>query len=51
MAGKILGNYAFETSSVPGDSTRHVHLGEGGVRIVIRTVRGYIQVGESEEEL
>jgi len=51
VAGKILGNYAFEVSSVPGDSTRRARLGEGGVRVELRTVRGNIWVGQRDEDL
>jgi hypothetical protein len=51
VAGKILGNYAFEVSSVPGDSTRRARLGEGGVRVELRTVRGNIRVGQGDEDL
>jgi len=51
VAGKILGNYAFEVSSVPGDSTRRARLGEGGVRVELRTVRGNIRVGQRDEDL
>jgi hypothetical protein len=51
VAGRILGNYAFQASSLPGDSTRRVRLGEGGVHIGLRTVRGNIRVGERSEDL
>lgn len=51
VAGRIVGTYVFQASSVPGDSTRHVRLGRGGARIVLRTVRGNIQVGEREAAL
>jgi DUF4097 and DUF4098 domain-containing protein YvlB len=51
VAGRILGNYAFEASSVPGDSTRRTRLGEGGVRVELRTVRGNIRIGKSDEDL
>ena len=51
VAGHILGRYAFQASAVPGDATRRVHLGDGGVRIRLRTVRGDIQVAERPEEL
>ena len=51
VAGHLLGHYAFQASSVPGDATRRLHLGEGGVHIKLRTVRGDIQVVERPEEL
>jgi DUF4097 and DUF4098 domain-containing protein YvlB len=51
VAGRILGNYVFEASSVPGDSTRRVRLGEGGVRVELRTVRGNIRIGQRAEDL
>jgi hypothetical protein len=51
VAGRILGNYPFQVSSVPGDSTRRTQVGEGGVRVELRTVRGNIRVSQHEEEL
>jgi hypothetical protein len=51
VAGNIVGNYAFQVSSIPGDSTRRAQVGAGGVRVELRTVRGNIRVGEREEEL
>ncbi len=51
VAGNILGNYAFQVSDVPGDSTRRAQVGAGGPRIVLHTVRGNISVGESEGDL
>jgi hypothetical protein len=51
VAGNILGNYAFQVSAVPGNSTRHAQVGAGGVRVELRTVRGNIRVGEREEDL
>jgi len=51
VAGRIVGRYAFEASAVPGDSTRRVHLGEGGVHIKLRTVRGDIRIAQRQESL
>jgi hypothetical protein len=51
VSGRILGDYVFQVSSVPGDSTRRARLGEGGVLVELRTVRGNIRVGQREEEL
>ena len=51
VSGRILGHYAFQASSVPGDATRRVHLGEGGVVVKLRTVRGDIQLAQRPEEL
>jgi hypothetical protein len=51
VAGNIVGNYVFQVSSTPGDSTRRAQVGAGGVRVELRTVRGNIRVGEREEDL
>jgi hypothetical protein len=51
VAGNILGDYPFQVSSIPGDSTRHAQVGAGGVRVELRTVRGNIRVGQSDEDL
>ena len=51
VAGKILGTYAWQASTVPGDSTRRACLGQGGVRVELRTVRGNIRVGQRDEDL
>jgi hypothetical protein len=51
VAGNILGNYAFQVSEVPGDSTRRAQVGAGGPRVVLHTVRGNISVGERQEDL
>lgn len=51
VAGKILGDYPFQVSSVPGDSTRRTRLGEGGAPVELRTVRGNIRVGQRREDL
>jgi hypothetical protein len=51
VAGHILGNYAFQASETPGDSTRRAQVGAGGPRVVLHTVRGNISVGEREEDL
>jgi hypothetical protein len=51
VAGNILGDYPFQVSAVPGDSTRRAQVGAGGVRIELRTVRGNIRVGQHEEDL
>lgn len=51
VAGSILGNYAFQVSSTPGDSTRRVQVGAGGVQVELRTVRGNIRVGQRAEDL
>lgn len=44
VAGQIHGPYVFAASAVPGDSTRRARLGQGGVRVELRTVRGDIRV-------
>ena len=51
VAGTIEGNYAFQVSSIPGDSTRRTRLGLGGVTISLRTVRGSIRVAERDDLL
>jgi hypothetical protein len=51
VAGTIEGNYAFQVSSVPGDSIRRTRVGLGGVTISLRTVRGSIRVAERDELL
>ncbi|MFZ0961151.1 MAG: hypothetical protein WAO35_09615 [Terriglobia bacterium] len=51
VAGSIMGNYPFQVSSVPGDSTRRAQVGTGGVRVELRTVRGNIRVGQRGEDL
>jgi hypothetical protein len=51
VAGNIMGNYPFQVSSVPGDSTRRAQVGAGGVRVELRTVRGNIRVGQRDEDL
>jgi hypothetical protein len=51
VAGTIEGNYAFQISSIPGDSTRRTRVGLGGVTISLRTVRGSIRVAERDDLL
>jgi len=51
VAGNIVGDYPFQVSSVPGDSTRHAQIGAGGVKVELRTVRGNIRVGQRDEDL
>jgi DUF4097 and DUF4098 domain-containing protein YvlB len=51
VAGTIEGNYAFQVSSVLGDSTRRTRVGLGGVTISLRTVRGSIRVAQRDELL
>jgi hypothetical protein len=51
VAGRILGTYTWQASSVPGDSTRRARLGQGGVRVELRTVRGNIRVSQRDEDL
>ena len=51
VAGNIVGDYAFQVSSVPGDSARHAQVGAGGVRVELRTVRGNIRVGQRDDDL
>jgi len=51
VAGNIVGDYPFQVSSVPGDSTRHAQVGTGGVKVEMRTVRGNIRVGQRDEDL
>jgi hypothetical protein len=51
VAGTIEGDYAFQVSSIPGDSTRRTRLGLGGVTILLRAVRGSIRVAQREDLL
>jgi len=51
VAGNIVGDYPFQASSIPGDSTRRAQVGAGGVRVELRTVRGNIRVGQRDEDL
>ncbi|HXW16591.1 MAG TPA: hypothetical protein VEN79_18930, partial [Terriglobia bacterium] len=51
VAGNIVGDYPFQVSSTPGDSTRHAQVGAGGVRVELRTVRGNIRVGQRDDDL
>ena len=51
VAGNIVGDYPFQVSSTPGDSTRRAQVGAGGVRVELRTVRGNIRVGQRDEDL
>jgi len=51
VAGRIEGNYVFQMSSTPGDSTRRTRVGLGGVPISLRTVRGSIRVAERDDLL
>jgi len=51
LDGTIQGNYAFQVSSVPGDTTRRTRLGLGGVTVTLRTVRGTIRVAERDDLL
>ena len=51
LDGSIQGNYAFQVSSVPGDTTRRTRLGLGGVTVTLRTVRGTIRVAERDDLL
>lgn len=51
VSGTIEGNYAFQISSTPGDTTRRTRLGLGGVTISLSTVRGSIRVAEQDDLL
>ena len=51
VAGNIVGDYPFQVSSTPGDSTHHAQVGAGGLRVELRTVRGNIRVGQRDEDL
>ena len=51
VAGRIESKYVFKVSEVPGDASWHTRLGQGGVQVRLRTVRGNIRVTESEELL
>jgi hypothetical protein len=51
LDGTIQGNYAFQVSSVPGDTMRRTRLGLGGVTVTLRTVRGTIRVAERDDLL
>jgi hypothetical protein len=51
VAGKIMGGFPFQVSSIPGDSTRHAQVGTGGVQVELRTVRGNIRVSQRDDDL
>jgi hypothetical protein len=51
VAGTIVGDFPFQVSSTPGDTTRRAQVGAGGVRVELRTVRGNIRVGQRDEDL
>ena len=51
VAGNIFGGYPIQVSSTPGDTTRHAQVGEGGVKIELRTVRGNVHVSQRETEM
>jgi len=51
VAGNILGDYAFQASSVPGDSTRRAQVGAGGMRVALQTLKGNIRVGQRDGDL
>ena len=51
VAGNIMGDYPFQVSSIPGESTRRAQVGAGGVRVELRTVRGNIRVGQRDDDL
>jgi DUF4097 and DUF4098 domain-containing protein YvlB len=51
VAGNIEGRYAFTVSDLPGDTAQRAHLGRGGVRVRLRTVRGNIRVTERDDLL
>jgi hypothetical protein len=48
VAGRIESDYALSASAVPGDGSWTARLGQGGVLIRLRTVRGDVRVTESE---
>jgi len=51
VAGTIAGDYPFQVSSVPGDTTRHARVGAGGVKVEVRTVKGNIHVGQRDDDI
>jgi len=51
LDGSIQSNYAFQASTMPGDTTRRTRLGRGGVTVSLRTVRGSIRVTERDDVL
>lgn len=51
VAGRIQSPFAFVVSGVPGDSTQRARLGQGGIRVRLRTVRGDIRVTQREDML
>ncbi len=51
VAGEVVSNYVFVTNAALGDTTRRAHLGNGGVKVTLRTVRGNIRVGERSNQL
>ncbi len=51
VAGRVEGNYVFVASAIPGDNTRRARVGQGGVLVRLRTVRGNIRLAEREDLL
>ena len=51
LAGRVESKYAFSVSEAPGDSALKSRVGQGGVQVRLRTVRGDIQVTENEDLL
>lgn len=51
VAGRISCDYPTSVSQLLGDTSRRARVGQGGVQVRLRTVRGNISVAESEELL
>ncbi|MGH9650252.1 MAG: DUF4097 family beta strand repeat-containing protein [Terriglobales bacterium] len=51
VAGRISCDYPTSVSQLSGDTSRRARVGQGGVQVRLRTVRGNISVAESEELL
>jgi hypothetical protein len=51
VSGNIASSFPFLVSSTPGDSSRHAQVGDGGVEVELKTVRGNIRVSQRDRDL
>lgn len=51
VAGRVESSFALKVSETPGDASWRATLGQGSTPVHMRTVRGNIQVAQSEEVL
>jgi DUF4097 and DUF4098 domain-containing protein YvlB len=51
VSGNVVSSFPFQVSSTPGDSTRHAQVGDGGVQVELKTVRGNIRVSQRDRDL